>query len=206
MEESILLRFYLKVGFCALAALILSIVMMMFLNAPQMILFGLAIALWYGYTAYSVYAKTKRGEIISVYAKCVDVEEQTWVEKRVKRNPLYRFIAMSSGADTESSVNALLNDDENEGEVSLFIRAPLRKFRPGELYCMLFRKTDDGQYTEQMLIASGVVPPNPMQFAASEEKMESVSAKMTDDFEDELEIEPDKLESTKTIRVDFQNK
>lgn len=123
-----------------------------------------------------------------------------------KRNPLYRFIAMSSGADTESSVNALLNDDENEGEVSLFIRAPLRKFRPGELYCMLFRKTDDGQYTEQMLIASGVVPPNPMQFAASEEKMESASAKMTDDFEDELEIEPDKLESTKTIRVDFRNK
>ena len=71
---------------------------------------------------------------------------------------------------------------------------------------MLFRKTDDGQYTEQMLIASGVVPPNPMQFAASEEKMESASAKMTDGFEDELEIEPDKLESTKTIRVDFRNK
>ena len=36
--------------------------------------------------------------------------------------------------------------------------------------------------------------------------MESASAKMTDDFEDELEIEPDKLESPKTIRVDFRNK
>ena len=180
--------------------------MMMFLNAPQMVLFGLAIALWYVYTAYSVHAKTKKGEIISVYAKCVDVEEQTWVEKRAKRNPLYRFIAMSSEANAENGTNTLLNGDENEGEVSLFIRAPLRKFRPGELYCMLFRKTDDGQYTEQMLIASGVVPPNPMQFAASEEKTENASVKITDDFEDELEIEPEKLESPKTIRVDFRNK
>ena len=150
--------------------------------------------------------KTKRGEIISVYAKCVDVEEQTWVEKRVKRNPLYRFIAMSSGADTESSVNALLMTMKMRARSACSSGPRLRKFRPGELYCMLFRKTDDGQYTEQMLIASGVVPPNPMQFAASEEKMESASAKMTDDFEDELEIEPDKLESTKTIRVDFRNK
>lgn len=206
MEENILLRFYLKVGFCALVALILSIVMTMLLNAPQMILFGLAIVLWYAYTAYSVYAKAKKGEIISVYAKCVDVEAQTWVEKRAKRNPLYRFIAMRSEAAVENGTDVLLDDDGNEVEVSLFIRAPLRKFRPGELYCMLFRKSDDGQYTEQMLIAFGVVPPNPMQFAASEDKMESASANMADDFEDELEIKSDKPESRKTIRVDFRNK
>lgn len=205
MEKDVLLRFYLKAGLCAATALVLSIVAAFYLKTFQMVLFGLAIVLWYLHTAYSVHRKAQNGEIVSVYAKCIDIEEQTWLEKKTKRNPLYRFLAVC--ADETGRPEAPAEESEEEGEVSLFLRAPVRRFRPGELYCLLFRKTEDSRYNEQMLIAYGAVPANPMEFAVVENgsrdaQTEAESILDDDDFSDDPEI---KSESGNAIRVDFRN-
>lgn len=139
MEQTVLGRLYIKTIAAGLAAIVLCIVVTATTSMWETLVLLAGILVWFGWTIRDIQSEYEKGNITSVYARCVGTLEVSRLFKNVNKNRTYRFV------DTSDN--------------SIYIRAKIGDFRDGEDYCLLFRKSEDGVNSEKNLIAHGIVPP-----------------------------------------------
>ncbi len=116
--------------------------------------------LYYGWTCLTLYWDVKGKKLVSVYAACIETTEtKRRVAVGMKKSTTFRFTAMG----------------EDETEAAFYISTTnLSEFRPGAIYCMLFRQNESGTYTENNLVTYRIMPPDIQSFAVGEDDEEVV--------------------------------
>lgn len=142
-EQNILRRLYMKTIAAAIAAISLCIAA----SIATKIWSGLWLVLMaiaaFGYTLFMIRYDEKKGNIIGIRGECIGPMEEDKFLTKVKKQKTYRFIARS---------------EEDEAS-SLYIKADAGKFREGEVYYLLFKKSPTNEYNEKNLLTYGIIPP-----------------------------------------------
>lgn len=149
MEEKIIQRLYFKIILAGVSGVALCITAAFLLNslAPiwtSALVISAAVFAW-----LSIRSDIAQSKIVSVYVQCCDVMNgRSYI--KANSHVTFRFLVK----------------DIYDSSVYLYIKGETGKFREGERYCLLFKKSQDNSYNEQNLLAYGIVPPDIETFPA----------------------------------------
>lgn len=131
MVKSILTKIYLRVGIASLAAIALSVAVILTIDIKiSTVLMVLGAALFsFGSTIWQIKKSVKNGTLVAVYAYCNSTDECVNPVDKARKLYDYKFITLA--ADEEG--NAINNET-----ASFYIKGEKKKFLPEESYCLLF--------------------------------------------------------------------
>lgn len=137
MKHSMILYLYIKTGVAFILAEALCIFTAFFVEKYSCLLFLPLVALWFAYAIWSIYKQEKSGNIITICANCEDILANHKVLNAMSKKQAYRFLSIP---------------EDDAQPVTFYITEENGKFKPGETYCMLFRKTANNSLSERNLL------------------------------------------------------
>lgn len=143
MKHNLLVFMYIKTGVAFLLATTLCIVTSIFIQEYSCLLFLPVIALWFAYSIWSIHKQQKDGNLVAIFAECQDImPNKIMVLDKFSKKKSFRFVTIS---------------EAGEESTTFYIVEEYGKFRPGESYCLLFRRSDSNDYSEKNLLTSTTI-------------------------------------------------